>query len=382
MENSNIDKTFNEASKSIEEPATFPGFDKVWAKVEEKLDKKETEKRNTIGLWIPYGIAASLLIGSGIFYFTGKKESTAVPKQAIAQQTVSKKDQPAEMPVSLRETDSTVRMNIQKQMQMRPKSRIAYREIPKLQVPQTDAERFEMPLMKAFPPETGAIEEGKILIEAGKHHNVEEIIATGLKKEKASMVQELSLVSSKKKIADLTAVADTAEAIYPDRSPVLGNDNQEPEILAYNKNSLVRSNLTASASGDGNKLTGSSSGYVNRIGKKEAVNSIRGKTSGVNINSISGSPGSGKVEISISCQGSVKSDNNPLFIINGKEADPEAFRKIDPEKIQAIRIFKDEKATLLFGRKAAKGAVLVETKNISRKEKRSMKKLFRKGFQK
>jgi hypothetical protein len=40
MENNSIDKTFNEASKTLEEPATFPGFDKVWAKVEEKLDKR------------------------------------------------------------------------------------------------------------------------------------------------------------------------------------------------------------------------------------------------------------------------------------------------------------------------------------------------------
>ena len=39
MENNHdIDKKFNEASQSLEEPATFPGFDKVWAKVEEKLD--------------------------------------------------------------------------------------------------------------------------------------------------------------------------------------------------------------------------------------------------------------------------------------------------------------------------------------------------------
>lgn len=60
MENNHdIDKKFNEASHSLEEPTTFPGFDKVWAKVEEKLDKKEDKKR----IWLQYGIAASLIIG-------------------------------------------------------------------------------------------------------------------------------------------------------------------------------------------------------------------------------------------------------------------------------------------------------------------------------
>ena len=45
MENNHdIDKKFNEASKT-EEPATFPGFDKVWTQVEGKLDKKENKKR-------------------------------------------------------------------------------------------------------------------------------------------------------------------------------------------------------------------------------------------------------------------------------------------------------------------------------------------------
>ncbi len=62
MENNHIDQQFNEASKLSEEPAVFPGFEKVWEKIEEKLDTKE-EKKRMIPLWLPYGIAASLVIG-------------------------------------------------------------------------------------------------------------------------------------------------------------------------------------------------------------------------------------------------------------------------------------------------------------------------------
>ena len=47
MENNHdIDKKFNEAYQSVEEPVTFPGFDKVWEKVEKKLDKKEHQRKS------------------------------------------------------------------------------------------------------------------------------------------------------------------------------------------------------------------------------------------------------------------------------------------------------------------------------------------------
>lgn len=85
MENNHdIDKTFNEASQSLEEPATFPGFDKVWAKVEEKLDTHQAKKQNRIPAWFPYGIAASFLIASGIFYFTSTSEDEKIGQLVIA----------------------------------------------------------------------------------------------------------------------------------------------------------------------------------------------------------------------------------------------------------------------------------------------------------
>jgi TonB-dependent SusC/RagA subfamily outer membrane receptor len=93
----------------------------------------------------------------------------------------------------------------------------------------------------------------------------------------------------------------------------------------------------------------------------------------VNINSISGRQGSGKVDISISCEGSSKANNSPLFVINGKATDSELFKRIDPNKIESIRVFKADTATALFGNQAANGAVLVETKDISEKKKNAEK---------
>ncbi|WP_426479248.1 TonB-dependent receptor plug domain-containing protein [Chryseobacterium sp. CBSDS_008] len=111
MENNHIDQQFNEASKLSEEPTVFPGFEKVWEKIEEKLDKKEGKKR-IMPLWLPYGIAVSLVIGLGAFYFMNKKEVPEPLKPVIAENTKSKG------PVSnadVAKIDSTVKENIRKE---------------------------------------------------------------------------------------------------------------------------------------------------------------------------------------------------------------------------------------------------------------------------
>lgn len=90
MENNHIDQQFNEASKRSEEPTVFPGFDKVWEKVEEKLDEKK-DKKKIIPAWLPYGIAASLIIGMGALYFLNKKEVTESVKSAIVEHKAAPK---------------------------------------------------------------------------------------------------------------------------------------------------------------------------------------------------------------------------------------------------------------------------------------------------
>lgn len=113
MENNHdIDKKFNEASKA-EEPATFPGFDKVWAKVEKKLDKKE-EKKRIIPVWLPSGIAASLMIGLGAFYFINKKEIEPV-KPVIVENTMSPTSKTTTTP-QIAKTDSIIQSNIKKEI--------------------------------------------------------------------------------------------------------------------------------------------------------------------------------------------------------------------------------------------------------------------------
>ncbi|MCQ4141321.1 TonB-dependent receptor plug domain-containing protein [Chryseobacterium sp. EO14] len=368
MENNSIDKTFNEASKTLEEPATFPGFDRVWAKVEEKLDKKEQKKSKIVPIWLPYGIAASLLIGSGIFYFSSKKENAEVTQEVIAKNIISENKPSVAISEHVQKAESIIKVNIQKETL--PPVTIAA-EAPPVAIQAPFPVVSSTPLASPARSEEPVVleRENKIIEDAPKNQNIEEVIAMGIKKEKASMVNSLASSSSvKKKLTDLNAVADTAEAVYSTNSYDLKESSQEPEILAYNKGYLKAKQ----------PIAGNYQGLANRIGNKEAINSIRGAASGVNINSISGRQDSGKVDISISCEGSSKTNNSPLFVINGKVTDSELFKRIDPNKIESIRVFKADTATALFGNQAANGAVLVETKDISRKEKRMLKRLLKK----
>jgi len=368
MENNSIDKTFNEASKTLEEPATFPGFDRVWAKVEEKLDKKEQKKSKIVPIWLPYGIAASLLIGSGIFYFSGKKDNAEVTQEVIAKNIISENKPSAAISEHVQKADSIIKVNIQKETL--PPVTIAAEAPPiAIQAPFPVVSSTSLASPARYEEPVILERENKIIEDAPKNQNIEEVIAMGIKKEKASMVNSLASSSSvKKKLTDLNAVADTAEAVYSTNPYDLKESSQEPEILAYNKGYLKAKQ----------PIAGNYQGLANRIGNKEAINSIRGAASGVNINSISGRQGSGKVDISISCEGSSKTNNSPLFVINGKATDSELFKRIDPNKIESIRVFKADTATALFGNQAANGAVLVETKDISRKEKRMLKRLLKK----
>ena len=80
----NQDKIFDKFKEAAHnsEQKDFPGMDKVWARVEEKLDKKEDKK--AISLWKKIAIAASLLllISLGAQFFTSD-QNTTIPTSKV-----------------------------------------------------------------------------------------------------------------------------------------------------------------------------------------------------------------------------------------------------------------------------------------------------------
>ncbi len=59
--------------------------------------------------------------------------------------------------------------------------------------------------------------------------------------------------------------------------------------------------------------------------------------------------------------------NQPIFIIDGKEADSSAMNKLNPNSIESITVLKDSSATNIYGGKAKNGVILIKTNNAHNK---------------
>ena len=107
---------------------------------------------------------------------------------------------------------------------------------------------------------------------------------------------------------------------------------------------------------------------------------IQGKTAGVQVSQSTGEPGAG-IDIRIRGANSVRSNNNPLFVVDGVPLSGEATQAentnigtgssgarnplsfLTPNDIESISILKDASATAIYGSRGANGVVLITTKS-------------------
>ncbi len=106
---------------------------------------------------------------------------------------------------------------------------------------------------------------------------------------------------------------------------------------------------------------------------------LQGRTAGVTVTTTSGEPGAG-VNINIRGTSSIRSGNNPLFVVDGVPLDgggmtgsgisvegstsarnPLSF--INPNDIESISILKDASSAAIYGARGANGVVIITTKN-------------------
>ncbi|GAA0872883.1 TonB-dependent receptor [Gangjinia marincola] len=107
---------------------------------------------------------------------------------------------------------------------------------------------------------------------------------------------------------------------------------------------------------------------------------IQGKAAGVQITQSSGQPGAG-IDIRIRGASSIRSNNNPLFVVDGipltgENITPEGSNVgvgsssannpllfLNPNDIESISILKDASATAIYGSRGANGVVIITTKS-------------------
>ncbi|MDF2932583.1 MAG: hypothetical protein K0R36_1914 [Chryseobacterium sp.] len=331
MENNHdIDKKFNEASQSLEEPATFPGFDKVWVKVEAKLDKKE-EKKKVIPIWFPYGIAASLIIGLGAFYFINKNNVSEINKPQIAQNTISPKVNP-----KVQVIDSTVKSNIEKEIAV-----------------------------------VHSQKENQVLVYSN-------VVPEPVKAPIILVPQQ----------ADYR-VASNPNYMEPDHDGVLDKDDEPQEMrevvvtgalgirkrqdATSSSTQISNSNVVQSLQGSvaGIKISSNNNGWLNNQSyNNNPLNSLQGQ--------IPSSPILSKSlpqNIVIRGVSSLNGNNQPLIIIDGMVADQNVLTKLNSQQIKSVDILKDASASALYGSRASNGVIVITTKKLSRKERKALKQI-------
>lgn len=165
--------------------------------------------------------------------------------------------------------------------------------------------------------------------------------------------------------------------------------------ISVGSRSVVNTDLATSVSnlnevvviGYGTRKVKDLTGSVASLGEKDfnkgVITSpeqmIQGRTSGVTITPASGEPGAG-VSINIRGTSSIRSGNNPLFVVDGVPLDgggtsggldlgfgvasarnPLSF--LNPNDIENITILKDASAAAIYGARGANGVVLITTKS-------------------
>ncbi|SHK72479.1 TonB-dependent receptor plug domain-containing protein [Chryseobacterium polytrichastri] len=358
MENNHdIDKKFNEASKDLDEPATFPGFDKVWAKVEEKLDTKEHKKRRILPIWLPYGIAASLLIGVGGFYFFNEnKNGVELTKPIIAKNIVAINNITVAAPSEkIQKIDQIVKENIEKKMIAPPPIAMIESSASLTVNTYIAPSLISDPVAQSMPAPSSIV---PYKADTLKQKNIEEVVvmALGTKKVKKDMTSSVQPISSmdienKPNNSIVSSLQETAEA-----ESITPYNGADPVVLGYNKANIKRSVTSVPILGE-------------KVGNKYFTNSLQGSVSGLTINM-----GSGKIDsnnaIVIRGVSSLKEDSNPLYVINGVLSDVIKFKSLDANSIEKMTVVKGEKAIAIYGSKAVNGVIVIETKKELNVEKK------------
>jgi Ca-activated chloride channel family protein len=337
MENQDIDKMFSEAGKSAEEKTTFPNFEKVWQNVENKLDKKEQKKR-IIPIWFPYGIAAGLALTFGVLYFMNDDKGKIEPQ--IASQDYGKPVNPntIETPKKVEEINKTFEENIKKETSISKQNAegiIAYQDAPGVSVMPSPI--YTAPIADAIAPavnyeiqEQGTTtvrvpETKRNYVYTEKANDIEGVVVTalGIKREQKSVGYATTVVSKNS--------INKKEKSYSPPAPPLAK---------------------------GQAMTQASVDQV-----------LNGRVAGLQITS--GNPGSSP-QIMIRGVGSLTSDNQPLYVIDGIPYETANLQNINPNKINNIELLKDAAATALYGSRGMNGVIIIKTRGLSKDEIKSL----------
>ncbi|WP_321371587.1 SusC/RagA family TonB-linked outer membrane protein [uncultured Draconibacterium sp.] len=158
----------------------------------------------------------------------------------------------------------------------------------------------------------------------------------------------------------------------------------DPELVGIDEVVVTAVGISREKRGLGYNTQSVDSEVLSSKPNADVVNSLAGRTSGVQITSSAGDAGA-STHIKIRGAASITGNNEPLFVVNGMPIESgggstgvggvtTSSRSIDlnPDDIESITVLKGGAATALYGVRAANGALIITTKSGKNLTKRKV----------
>ncbi len=444
MENQDkIFEQFKDASKKAE-TKDFPAMEKVWNRIEEKLDKKDDKK--TIALWKKIGIAASLLLFFSLGYQFLKTDETTIdtPKNPIVTQekenTISNSEKEAvvdnsDITVKPEKTETkTSKIIKSKAVSIKTDDAVAVAEDTKEteEVYSKAAEIAGVEITQAE-PKAETLKEAKIVVTETKTDpvtNEKTVIGTVVDGQNLPLPGVNVVVKGTTRGTQTDFDGKYSIAVNPGEQLAFSFIGYQPTTvpvkdqsrldIALSESSGMLSEVIVTGYTSTKRTKSSAAVKLNesrRRSKKEAelapsdsfangyvaqnnstdnklyrdgdkngnptIQSLQGAVAGLNIGTGSGQPG-GDTSIVIRGNGSVNDNNEPLYIVDGMPVDEEGLRKLTQNNIEEITVLKDASATAIYGNRGINGVIEIKTKNGTNQKlsKRELRKKLRELKQK
>lgn len=444
MENQDkIFEQFKDASKKAE-TKDFPAMEKVWNRVEEKLDKKDDKK--TIALWKKIGIAASLLLFFSLGYQFLKTDETTIdtPKNPVVTQekenTISNSEKEAvvdnsDITVKPEKTETkTSKIIKSKAVSIKTDDAVAVAEDTKEteEVYSKAAEIARVEITQAE-PKAEILKEAKIIVAETKTDpvtNEKTVIGTVVDGQNLPLPGVNVVVKGTTRGTQTDFDGKYSIAVNPGeqlafsfigyKSTTVPVKDQSRLDIALSESSGMLSEVIVTGYTSTKRTKSSAAVKLNesrRRSKKEVelaptdsfangyiaqnnstdnklyrdgdknsnptIQSLQGAVAGLNIGTGSGQPG-GDTSIVIRGIGSVNDNNEPLYIVDGMPVDEEGLRKLTQNNIEEITVLKDASATAIYGNRGINGVIVIKTKNGTNQKlsKRELRKKLRELKQK
>ncbi len=361
MENQdkNIEKYFRKLSED-KEPEAFPNMDKVWDKIEQKLDQKQTKK--VIPYWKYAGLAAALLVfvAIGIQLMNNNPDNDKLPAGNDQRIVI----------------DERKGKEILEEHKTSQKDIYAFEEVEKKE--ETNATQKK----NKFLPKKEAVSNSSKSVSG-------DIIFTEVEAKKDNEVKNQQL-TTQKDFNDATFSGREADKSYGylrSQGAQTGSADKGSQGIARKSNDdelegiIVDTYRTVSKPKSNTAVSTVTSKTIEGRPNASFVQTLQGQVPGLNISTGSGQPGASNTSVVLRGIGSISGSTEPLYVIDGVPASAAQFRALDPNDIESVTVLKDSGATAIYGNRGANGVINIKTQEIDKTKKRKSRKQRKKEAQ-